>query len=125
MDIDVNFVKYEFLNNEKIAKAYVTLKKDKTPACDLFRVYGTIQNARFYVCIGKYENYFRNDITLEYLFLNIFGKKCEGIVRVSEFDVQQLTKTNLFLDDIYNVIQFNYTNNFYDAVDFDIAMFFN
>lgn len=124
MKINTDFIKYDFLNNKKIKDAYLALKNDKNPACDLFRVYGTIQIERYFVCIGKIECFLKNEIILDYIFLDIDSKKCKSIVRVSEFDIQQLTKTNLFLDDIYNLISFTYNDKFYNAVDFDLNYFF-
>lgn len=125
MNINTDFIKYDFLNNENIKNAYLTLKNDKKSSCNLFQVYSTIQEDRYYVCIGKYERFTNSEIVLEYLFLDIYKKICSRIIAIAEFDLYQITPTSLYLDDIFNVITFSYDKNFYTSVNFKITDFFN
>lgn len=124
MKFNSDYLKYEFLNHTKIREAYLLLQADKNPLYELFKVYSSIQIDRYYVCIGKFERFTKHETTIEYIFLDIFENKCKNIISIAEFDWYQIEKTDLYLDDIYSSITFQYNENFYDAIDFSINMFF-
>lgn len=137
MQFDSNLLKYDlFLNNKIVRQSYNRILLQQKSKDKLFCIYQT-GNQDFICCIGLFERCSKISTDLEYIFLNIQTKRqyfnktfkhklfaCQRIITIRPQDMYLTKQTKYKLDDIFNLIEFNIHQHFFDALTFDLDQFF-